>query len=206
MKNRIFLSIIIVFICQGFVFPIVNFKAGIEKTGLSFSYEGNEEWGKLKGIRIGAGFSSLYERRFVFQPELYYVQKGSQMNGDYVGKELVQKIKLDYLELSILFRYSLLKKDKINIGFLFGPFMASRLKATQVTIYNSEKRTKDVNEDFKRTDFGTVCGFEFVIIKRKFNLFLDLRLTSGLTDIRENRDFNESIKTRSLSLLAGIGF
>ena len=47
---------------------------------------------------------------------------------------------------------------------------------------------------------------ELVLIKKKFNIFIDVRLTSGLTDIRENKDFNESIKTRSFSLLGGIGF
>jgi len=206
MKNRFFLIIIFAFIVHGFVFPIVNFKAGIEKAGLSFSFEGNEEWGKARGIRIGAGFSSLYERRFVFQPELYYVQKGAQISGNYIDKELVQKIELEYLELPLLFRYAIIRKEKINIGFLFGPFMASKLNASQITTYDSDKRTDDVNADFKKTDFGTVFGLELVLIKKKFNLFLDIRLTSGLTDIRENRSYNESTKTRSFSILAGIGF
>ena len=206
MKNKLLILLCMILVLEGVAFPLMNFKGGIESSGFSFSYEGNEEWGKSKGLRIGVGFSSSYSRRFVFQPELYLVKKGSKVTQSYLEENLTEKISLDYLELPLLFRYSVLRKEKWNVGILFGLFAAIRLNASQITKFQNDSRSEDIKEDFKKADFGSVFGVEMVLIKEKFNIFLDLRYTSGMTDIRENRDFQDKIKTRSFSLMAGVGF
>ncbi len=206
MKNKLHILLCLLLVLQGITFPLVNIKGGFESSAFSFSYEGNDEWGKLKGFRIGAGFSSSYSRRFVFKPELYLVKKGCEVTQSYLGENLTEKITLDYLELPMLFRYSIVRKEKWNIGILFGLFTGIRLKASQIAEFENDSRSEDVSDYFKKTDFGSIFGIEIVLIKEKFNIFLDLRFTSGMTDIRENRDFQDKIKTRSLSLMAGIGF
>ena len=169
MKNKLLILLCMILVLEGVAFPLVNFKGGIESSGFSFSYEGNEEWGKLKGLRIGAGFSSSYSRRFVFQPELYLVKKGSKVTQSYLGENLTEKISLDYLELPLLFRYSIVKKEKLNIGILFGLFAGIRLKASQITEFQNDSRSEDIEEDFKKSDFGSVLNFQ----NRIFTLFWD---------------------------------
>jgi len=188
------------------VHSIVHIKGGLESSRLSFSLENNDEWGKSGGFRFGTGFTSLYERKFVFQPELYFVRKGAKQSGSFEGSDMSQQIRLNCLELPMLFRFSVLNRDNMNIGLFIGPYASIILSASQATSFNHEARDRDLQDDFKKTDFGTVLGIEMVLIRKKFNYFLDLRITSGLTNIRENRDFQDIVKTRSLTLSAGIGF
>lgn len=206
MKKIIFGVLFVVLLFSHAIFPIAHFKLGLEHTGFVFSWEGNEEWGRMKTFRVGTGFTSLYERKFVFQPELYFVQKGAETSGDFMGNPLTKKVRLNYLELPMLFRLSVLSRNKINVGLFFGPYASVLLSASQVTTYIDDNRIEDIKKDFKKTDFGSVFGIEIVLTGKKLNYFIDIRFTSGLTNIRENRDFQDSIKTRSFSLLAGIGF
>ena len=130
-----------------------------------------------------------------FQAELLYSQKGT-------GFELMQEdvdLRLNYLEVPVLAKFTLLKLPVVSFNIQGGMYWASKLGE------DFEPSTFNYFPDdfFKNSDTGFTVG-----VGTKFNLALvkvlvDARYSKGTADISEE---NPEVQNQAFLLTAGVAF
>ena len=206
MKKLLLFLIVFLLITFNALYPSIAFKTGINNSNMHFKGVENQNWGSLNGMRIGGFLKSDYSIALSLQPEIYFVTKGVKANWTFLGMNVVEKIKLNYIEVPILLRYSIISKLKYNIGILAGVYFAFNLTANQITTINNERIDEDINNDIENWDYGGIIGVEIFIKKKNYKIYFDLRLTQGLTNIREELRIQKSMENYSLSFMIGLGF
>lgn len=162
-------------------------KTGV-KTGIGFSnfYDGGTDFNNRTGYAIGgfARFEASFSP-FSMQPEILYIQKGAESNGS--------DIKLDYIELPILF-----KAD------LFNDVLPLRPDAF-VGLYSGLNLNRDSSflgdtDDVEVIDFGGLFGASFDFEAGSSVFTIDARYSFGMIPAFDSG----SSKNRIFVLSAGI--
>jgi hypothetical protein len=136
---------------------------------------------------------------FAIQPELFFSAKGSKR--DVTGG--TASVKLNYLEIPVLFRVQLAGGTKFKPNFYAGPEIGFLLTAKYSPASGSDM---DVKNDYKSTDFGLIggVGAEYPIGSGK--LLIDIRYDAGLSKVVKLTSVPDQIKNSAITFLAGYGF
>jgi len=183
-------------------------KAGVNFSSLHVSSEGSSNTANSGSLTtFSAGLfadAPIGSKGFSLQPGLFYTGKGGDSNdGISTGK-----LKLYYLQVPVNVVYNI----PFTAGKLFfggGPYAAYALSGTVKDQVSGRSVSvdvnfgNDINDDFKRTDFGitALAGFQFTngVL---FNINTDL----GLSNTLPSNSGGVSVKNRVFGISAGYSF
>lgn len=196
-----------------------KWELGIEG-GPNLAYlSGNAISNHQSNYSFATGTSIHYHLNNVFSlhSKLYYERKGSRFEFNVTDNNAAAigvteaNLNMDYLGLSVLAQRVIGESFFVN----FGPYIGYLTKAEIISkpLENSfgyyPGNIFPVTNDFKNWDVGVSAGTGFVkTVSRTLNVKVEVRYQYGLLNINEyfirNPYQNSTVKTRSLSLLAGI--
>jgi opacity protein-like surface antigen len=164
------------------------------------------------GIIIGAFVAFNISDMLAIQPEFLYTQKGGKYEGtlaQQAGSAFTSEIKLDYLEIPILLKASLLPNAAvIQPNLYFGPVFALKLKAETETVGADGQIFTDNNvpegDNVKSNDYGLVFGGGLDFNFSGPEIGIEARYTLGFTDWTTYQPVD--MKNGTFSILASIGF
>lgn len=158
------------------------------KGGLNFATITNDNIDTRTGFLIG-GFAKfgIPESRLSIQPEIFYSQQG--------GKSGDNEIRIDYLKVPVLFKYSLSSSGTANPNIFAGPYAGLRILAEQDGgagfligggASNIENQTESV-------DYGFVFGAGIDIDVGDSIFTMDARYSPGLADVFKDQSGKHSV-------------
>jgi len=179
--------------------------------GISYGVKGGVNFATLDldpsldsnlGYRIGivaGGFVALpLGSRLTIQPEGLFSQKGEKADLD--GVEA--KLELDYIEVPVLVKYALTHGASRSFHVFGGPSIAFKIRSKATASFGGTTVETGEDDIVKDTDFGVVFGAGMDFGKWS----VDGRYTLGLANINGDDDDETKIRTRAISVLAGIRF
>ncbi len=159
----------------------------------------------------GIGFSFALTRAIAIQPELLYSSKGVIVRPGELENERYSRVglRLDYVELPLLFKFSVPSESILTGSIYFGPF-----GALKVDHGLSGRRTRDseeleiddneLNDELTPGDAGGIIGASLSIGTGLVDVILDARFTVGAVTIFE--DDYDYTGNQTLSFSLGLGF
>lgn len=139
-------------------------KAGVS----SYTLSGNAVWQVNASSKTFVTFGALAEigvaPNLAIQPELNYVVKGASSNyvvdiGGSGPLDITEKVKLTYLQVPVLIKYTFPVNGKLKPAFFVGPAVSFKVSAKDdITGYGD---SRDGNKDIanvRSADFGGILG------------------------------------------------
>jgi hypothetical protein len=177
----------------------VGVKAGVNFANLNFEGDGaTVNLDRRKGAVGGVFVVWPATGRVALQTEALYSQKGAQMEEDGASG----KIKLDYVDVPVLARFSSPVSPGTSFHVFAGPSFSFRVSAKSEFSFEGEEENEDIDDDVERFDLGLVAGagLEFG------RVVVDGRYTWGLSNINKDENDDVKIKNRVFAVMAGIRF
>lgn len=197
MKKAIVLSLMLALFCgMAFAAPAGGgIKAGLSMADLVYSGGGESTSGDVKMGLMAGGFLNLPlgQGKMAVQPELLYVQKGTQEDWG----PITAKMKLDFIQIPILLK-AILGESKTRINFFAGPAVGILMSAK----VSAEGESEDVKDEVNSTEFSVIGGMGVDIDK----LCLEFRADLGLSNLAKDADGGYSIKSAGFGFLVGYSF
>lgn len=173
----------------------------------STSPESNTKTGTSSGIVVNYGFSD----RLSAQVELLYARKGCKYHDVVLATTYDAKVKLNYFEIPILFRYSIGNENKVQAFVNAGPYLGFRLKAlyeqtSTTTIFGStttRNSSTDFTNDVHNTDIGLNGGIGVNYALELGKLFTEIRYGYGLTNVNKTVTNNVTEHNSNLQFIFG---
>lgn len=162
--------------------------------------------GSVTGLNIGALAQLPITDIISIQPELHYVQKGAELEGE--GGTTV-RFDLNYIELPVLLHVNVPTESRINFGFLLGPEVAFQT-GCEVTFESAENEESfdcaservDASLNFEDFDYGLIFGGSLGYGMPWGEIFLSGRYDLGLAGLFPD-DPEEQLKNRAYYILVG---
>jgi hypothetical protein len=168
-----------------------GFKAGADIANFTGDIEGNA----TKVGFIGGGFVEYTAAPQIgIQMEILYAMKGTKEDGG------DGKLKFNYLEIPVLFKYMVQTQGSVTPFFFAGPQVGFLLSA------KADPGGEDIKDGFESVDFGLAFGAGVNVQMQGFVLMLDGRYSLGLTNILKDVPADYSWKTSNIAFTAGVGF
>lgn len=153
--------------------PEFGVKGGINMSNLYQSDADDENM--LVGFNAGLYAKLPITDNIAFQPELLYTTKGSKLDYDNGSA----KIRLDYIELPLLFKFNLTQNFNIHAGGYASYLVNSKVSNDGIVDFDT-----NVTDDLERFDAGLAAG-----VGVDFNpISVGLRYNYGLTTIGKERE------------------
>ncbi len=175
-------KIIIVFLISILSFTVYaqDFNAGV-LGGINASqvFGDNYSGPNKAGLYLGVFVNRYFSKRSSIQLELDYIQKGSSKNPDgSTGDYDEYKLKLNYIELPVLYKYDFAEKGTLEAGLSFG-----------VLVYEDEYTYPGPpsGQAFSSVDFSASIGIYYTFLK---NLRINMRLSNSILPIRPHSSGN----------------
>jgi len=157
------------------------------------------------GFKMGFAFGLMAEfpmgeSGFAIQPEVLYVMKGSSADLSVEGYDITIDLKQDYVEIPVLFKYSIPTEGSVAPSFFAGPVVAfnvaSKIEWDGIPAEEAGEVPEGDVENNKSVDFGVTFGGGLgLAVGESGRLTFDLRYTLGMTeifdDVAEN-DYEEN--------------
>lgn len=174
-------------------------KAGVNFANLNFEGEDADvNFDRRTGLVAGLFVVVPTNSQFALQAEALYSQKGAQFEED----GFTSKVKLNFLEVPVLARFSTPASNGTSFHVFAGPSLGFKLSAEAVDSFGGEEETTDLDDDVKSFDLGLVLGAGV-----EFGRFIvDGRYSWGLTDINNDDTEDVKVKTRTFTVMAGFRF
>lgn len=149
------------------------------------------------GFNAGLFFEIPVNDKFSIQPELLYSAQGSKSEGNFEGYDIDATLKLNYINVPVMFKYKVANNFSLEAGPYAGILASAKVKV-KVDGYGSD--TASVKDEFKSADFGLGFGmnYEFSDV-----IFANLRYQAGLTQIGDTGG-DDDVKNSVFQI--GLGF
>jgi hypothetical protein len=212
-KGLAVIAVLVLFLVMTTTPSVAGVKFGV-KGGLTLAniksvpetFEGYK-WENKMGL-VGGVFAELgLAKGFSLQPEVLYVQKGAKFSfseGEITG---TAKFNVDYVEIPLLLKYNLISSGLTIPSVYAGPYFGFNTRARlvfEMEGYPSEYL--ELKDEIKNTEFGLALGLGVAQKMGLMKLTLDARYDLGLTNIAEEAEGPESIKTRTWLFMVGLSF
>lgn len=220
MRKFIFVVMIIfvtTLFSQGMYAGGFGIKGGLNFAKISNLQDEELDWLGIEfGAKTGAMFGMFYRfdvgKSFAIQPEVYYSRKGTQASGQivYLGIPITYDvaIKIDYLEIPVLFKYKIRSKGKFLPALFAGPYIAFKTlgegSATIKALGLEESEDLEL-EGLKSTDFGLTFGGSLGYDIGHSSIIIDIRYSLGLSKLSTYED-DPDMKNSAFSILLGYAF
>ena len=181
----------------------IGVKGGVNIASVDTNVPDISDLAESKTGFVGGGFATFgLGSLFALQPELLYSQKGFKAEESGQSAELG----LNYFEIPVLAVVKL--STTLSPHLYAGPVLSIESKC-KVTFEGETETCEEAREGAPRTkgaDSGLMFGGGIAFQFGPGSLLLDAMYYHGLTDISENSDEIDSIKTRTFYLSAGYMF
>jgi len=142
---------------------------------------------------------------FAIQPEVLYSMKGAKESGSEEGVEYSSTMKLNYIEIPVLFKLIFPLEGNVTPCIFAGPAVGINLSAKVSSEVLGVEVEMDVKDQTKSTDFGVVFGGGMAFAAGSGSVVLDARYTLGLTSIDDTEDSGD-VKNGAISVMVGYAF
>jgi len=162
-------------------------KAGLNMANLTDESAG-ESYKMKTGVALGGFAVYGINDNLSIQPELLYTQKGMEWEDPTASA----KVKLDYIEIPVLVKYSI-ESDGSASPFIFAGPAISFLVSAKID-------STDFKEYMKSTDIGLVLGGG---VEFESGISIDLRYDMGMTKVWDVEGEDYKDKNIVISLMVG---
>ena len=167
-----------------------GFKVGLNMANLTGDIDGNA---MKMGIAGGVFMTYTFSPGVAMQPEVMYVMHGTKEDGG------DGKIKLDYIDVPILFKYSFPTEGNFKPNLFAGPMVGLLMSA--------KMDDNDIKDGMKDINFGAAFGIGATMQMETMAVTMDARYTLGLTNTLDIPDeVDVSWKTGDISIMLGLAF
>ncbi|WP_320814404.1 porin family protein [Flavobacterium sp.] len=153
----------------------------------------------LVGYSVGFFTEIALTETFSIQPEILYSAQGSKSHLFYGGYNFDVTMKLNYINVPVMFKYKAADKFSLEAGPYIGFLTSAKLKLKNSSL-GSE--TEDIKDLIKSTDLGFALGMNYDFTD---SIFTNIRYSGGLVEIG-NTDSDNNIKNSNLQIGLGIRF
>ncbi|MFI5218688.1 MAG: outer membrane beta-barrel protein [Bacteroidia bacterium] len=167
-----------------FLFEFANcfsqrFNSGIVAGLTATQVSGDDLQGFDKpGLQVGALVSAEMSQKFDLSFQILYTQKGSKRKSNVEqGDFQYYLLKLNYIEVPLLFTYKSSKKVHIESGISYGYLASSSEEDETGVISDIPDRKK-----FKNYELGFLIGMNYMLFE---NFYLNLQATNSILPVRE---------------------
>lgn len=197
-------------------------KGGVNFANLSFDTDSDELQDSRTGLAVGAFVTIPVNRFLSIQPEVLYMEKGDEQD---FSNELVDLgdgvpvlfsgtlgIELANVEVPVLAKLNLSPPGAgISAALFAGPAVGINVTADLVASAEGSNASAagsvDVSEFVKSVEFGLVFGggVEFPLGAGGQTVGVEARFNLGLSDLNDDPTDDETINSRTVSVLATVG-
>ena len=163
------------------------------------------------GLQLGAFYTFNISDEFIFQPELYFVERGYQFDQTPLYN-INYSLHINYLELPLLIEYYLPLDWDFHPAILAGAYSSIKLSSNKSIRLPDEEITGEVSS-VNSFDYGIVFGIATEFSAWNGEIIIDLRLNWGLANVLSQPDnfidlYNDpgTVKTRAITLMTGYRF
>ena len=155
---------------------------------------------KRTGLAVGAFVDVPVAPGFSFQPEFLYSQKGAKFEDSFTGEDVT--IKYDVFQIPLLAKFNFGANDAPVQGFVVaGPGLAFRMKS-EIDYDETDELDEDIEDETESFEFSGIIGGGV-----KFGLAsVEIRYDHGFTNLNSVEGDTFEIKSRTFSVLFGVGF
>jgi hypothetical protein len=181
----------------------IGVKGGINLADVSTNIEDISDLVDSKTGFVGGGFVTFgLGGLFAVQPELLYSQKGFKADEGMASAQL----NTNYFEIPVLLKAQL-KLAMLRPAVYAGPVVSFETSCNLNVLDVSFDCDDDEGFDQrKKTDWGAVFGANLDFFLGPLTLILDGRYQLGLTNLADDPEGNDEVKTRVWQFMAGVGF
>lgn len=156
----------------------------------------SEDYSSKLGFGVGAVVDWPLTGQFDLHAEPMFLQKGGKIE----TSSFVGKLKVNYLEIPLMIRYTYEYSSSLLPYAMAGPSVGL-LSSARFIVKNEGEQ--DEKENTKGLDFGVGIGGGIKIPKGNNTFFAETRYVLGLANINKEADESE-VKNRGLQVLVGI--
>lgn len=183
------------------------------QTGFNLGLKGGATFSSLKGSDandikrrtgwVGGAFAMLtFAQAFAIQPEFLIQQKGASVT----SANNRNKIKLNYFQIPVLFKFRLPIAGTVYPNVFAGPSFAFKMNGTYTSTNTQDGVKKDIDvSHIRKTDTGGIIGAGIDFELNHLFLSIDGRYGFGFKSLG-NHSYYLNVKNRCFTLLAGVGF
>ena len=154
--------------------------------------------GAVGGIFVNASFLKV----LAIQPEVIFKQSGA--NYKYSSTGLQQVVKINYIQVPVLFKIQVPIAHTVYPNIFFGP-QYSYAVTRSYSAGTSNAQIKFDDADISRNDFGGVFGVGVDVRAKRFFWTIDFRYGMGAIKVEDNDNINLDLKNQDFNLSTGIG-
>jgi len=167
--------------------------------------DANDDLSRRTGFMVGGFVLMDFEGVFALQPELMYIQKGSQRENDVGGTTITTTTKLDYIEVPVLAKLAIPTDGLVSPTVFAGPTVGININAKRESEGGGQTSTSDISDSVSGTDFGVALGAGVDYTLNAGTISFDVRYELGLTSV-DDTDVDNSIRNQGFMVTAGFGF
>nr|WP_321453546.1 porin family protein [uncultured Carboxylicivirga sp.] len=195
MKKLLFIAAIMAISMSSFAQVKYGVKAGVNfANGTGDDFENGD---MRTSLQAGAFARFSLSETFAFQPELLYSGQGSKYSESETGYSYDQTLKLNYLNIPLMFKYYASNGFNIQAGPQLGFLMSAKMKEEETADGTTISVEEDIKDQVKGFDFGLDFGLGYDL---ESGLGFDLRYGLGLTNIVDNDDADGKNSVISLAV------
>ena len=169
--------------------------------------EESDPSGNLLQPMFGIFLAVNFNKFFTFQPEIYYLTNGGKWEETFEGYDYEWIDKLPSIHIPLLAKFHLMPDNSLKPILFAGPALDFILSAKEWFYEDGTLIYEDEFTDYiKKTNFSLVFGGGIEAALDKITLILDVRYVIGLTNLIKVPDPGETVKTKALMIVGGIGF
>ena len=218
------LYIIIFFLLPTSIFAQFGIKGGLAVSALQASgddyspFLGYEvSWvqhgtsNPLFGLQLGAFYTLKISDDFIFQPEIYFVQRGYQFDHTPLY-DINYSLQLNYFELPLLIEYYLPFDWSFYPSINAGIYSSIKLSSNKTISLPDEEIIGEVSS-VNSFDYGIMVGIASEFPLWNGEIIFDLRINWGLANVLSQPDdfinlYDDpgTVKTRAVTLMTGYRF
>ncbi len=155
----------------------------------------------INGYLLGGFVRFGISEGFSLQPEILISRKGAEAD----TLRTRGTVKLDYVEIPILLRYTIPVRSSFRPTLYAGPAVAFRLHSKVEAERFGRTYVQPINDEVKAIDSSIVLGLEIKLLGDRPALTVEGRYTQSLADI-EDADTDLNVRSRVLSVAVGLWF
>ena len=140
--------------------------------------------------------------RFSLDARAMWNRRGAKLT--LASNTAFQDVRADYLSMPLLFKVS--GGGTVRAYAVAGPELGLRLRSRVITTLGSARLDEDAREVTRRTDFAADAGGGIERDLGKSRLFVEGLYSFGLKNVLKLETPGEAMRTRTLTLLAGLRF
>ncbi len=142
---------------------------------------------------------------FAIQPEVLFSMKGAKYDITILDETYEATMKLNYIEIPVLFKVNLPTEGKMKPSLYAGPALGILMSANAEV----EDVSEDIKDDMKGTDIGLLAGAGIGYQMENGSLLsFEVRYEVGMTSIADtgDSDVDVDVKNSVISVMVGYGF